>query len=314
VDEELRIVWGDVLAEGTGWIRYLGKEWRCSGGVYAVRVPRSYWEQLLDEMGMTSCRLAATPSDPNDKVIEDSPRLGDADHATFRRVVGKAMYGCSVRPDMSYTVKELARRLASPTVNDWQRMHRLLRYIRGTMNTILELNPGERHGEHGERDEGVLRVYADADWATGPSRRSTTGGAIFWNGVLLTCWSRTQPVVALSTAESELLAMTTGVQEGQFARHLLDELGVKAAVTVYSDSSAARAVVTRRGVGRMKHLAVRDLWLQDQLRDGQISVKCVGSEINPADLFTKSFAGPRFRVLTKLIGMRDDEAPKQTEL
>ncbi len=269
---------------------------------------------------MTSCRPAATPSDPSDKVLEDSPRLGDADHATFRRVVGKAMYGCSVRPDMSYTVKELARRLASPTVNDWQRMHRLLRYIRGTVDTILELNPRApdgRHGEHGGHDEGVLRVYADADWATGPSRRSTTGGAMFWNGVLLTCWSRTQPVVALSTAESELLAMTTGVQEGQFARHLLDELGVKATVTVYSDSSAARAVVARRGVGRMKHLAVRDIWLQSQLRSGAIDVKCVGSEVNPADLFTKSFAGPRFRTLAKLIGMRsadDDAAPKQTDV
>eukprot|EP00972_Heterocapsa_arctica_P093703 13822580-Heterocapsa_arctica.AAC.1 len=83
---------------------------------------------------------------------------------------------------------------------------------------------------------------------------------MFWNGVLLTCWSRTQPVVALSTAEAELLAMTTGVQEGQFARHLLAELSVNAKVTVFSDSSAARAVVARRGVGKMKHLAVRDIW------------------------------------------------------
>eukprot|EP00972_Heterocapsa_arctica_P080374 11844911-Heterocapsa_arctica.AAC.1 len=61
------------------------------------------------------------------------------------------------------------------------------------------------------------------------------------------------------------------VQEGQFVKHVLDELGQATSLKVYSDSSAARAVVARRGVGRMKHIAaVHDPWLQDQLRDGQI--------------------------------------------
>eukprot|EP00972_Heterocapsa_arctica_P046577 6874774-Heterocapsa_arctica.AAC.1 len=96
--------------------------------------------------------------------------------------------------------------------------------------------------------------------------------------------------------------MTTAVQEGQIVKHVLDELGQATSLKVYSDSSAARAVVARRGVGRIKHLAVRDIWLQDQLRDGQIEVKHVGTQDNPADLFTKSFGGPRHRLLTELIG------------
>eukprot|EP00972_Heterocapsa_arctica_P005734 847954-Heterocapsa_arctica.AAC.1 len=53
------------------------------------------------------------------------------------------MYGCSVRPDLSYVVKELARKLAAPTVDYWQRMRQLLRYLRGTMDVVLKLN---RHG------------------------------------------------------------------------------------------------------------------------------------------------------------------------
>eukprot|EP00972_Heterocapsa_arctica_P050163 7377447-Heterocapsa_arctica.AAC.1 len=32
IDKELKIVLGDRLEEGTGWIRYLGKEWGCRGG------------------------------------------------------------------------------------------------------------------------------------------------------------------------------------------------------------------------------------------------------------------------------------------
>eukprot|EP00972_Heterocapsa_arctica_P113435 16437112-Heterocapsa_arctica.AAC.1 len=66
--------------------------------------------------------------------------------------------------------------------------------------------------------------------------------------------------------------MSVAVQEGQFAQHVLEELGEAPGLVVHTDSSAARAIVARRGVGRIKHLAVRELWLQDQLRDGKLSV------------------------------------------
>eukprot|EP00972_Heterocapsa_arctica_P052131 7668762-Heterocapsa_arctica.AAC.1 len=54
-----------------------------------------------------------------------------------------------------------------------------------------------------EKDEVV--AISDASWAGGPSRRSTSGGIIVYLGVILLCYSRTQPVVALSTCEAELL-------------------------------------------------------------------------------------------------------------
>eukprot|EP00972_Heterocapsa_arctica_P001034 145781-Heterocapsa_arctica.AAC.1 len=82
-------------------------------------------------------------------------------------------------------------------------MRRLLRYLRGTTDVVLKLN---QHTLHGEKD--ILSVYADASWASGPSRRSTTGGCIIYWNVLIGTWSR-KPVVALSTAESELIAMAT---------------------------------------------------------------------------------------------------------
>eukprot|EP00972_Heterocapsa_arctica_P102942 15170814-Heterocapsa_arctica.AAC.1 len=43
IDKELKIVWGDRLEEGTGWVQYLGKECRCRNRQYEVRVPTIYW-------------------------------------------------------------------------------------------------------------------------------------------------------------------------------------------------------------------------------------------------------------------------------
>lgn len=54
-----------------------------------------------------------------------------------------------------------------------------------------------------------------------------------------------------------------------------------------TDSSAAKSFVSRRGLGKMRHLEIRDLWLQKEVADGKVKVfKTPGTE-NPADLMTK---------------------------
>eukprot|EP00972_Heterocapsa_arctica_P047346 6984168-Heterocapsa_arctica.AAC.1 len=69
-------------------------------------------------------------------------------------------------------------------------------------------------------------------------------------------WSRTQPTITLSTTKSELMAVRTAVQESHIAQRVLEELGEKPNVLLHFDSSAAKALVARRSVGRLKHLAV----------------------------------------------------------
>ena len=58
-------------------------------------------------------------------------------------------------------------------------------------------------------------------------------------------------------------------------------------VHIGTDSSAAKSFVGRQGLGKMKHLEIRDLWLQQKIRDGRVEVsKILGTE-NPSDLGTK---------------------------
>eukprot|EP00972_Heterocapsa_arctica_P082395 12141660-Heterocapsa_arctica.AAC.1 len=148
-----------------------------------------------------------------------------------------------------------------------KRAKRLLRYVKGTVDLELRLNG------HGSTDPELQRddvdAYADANWGSGATRKSTSGDCLFWRGTLLATWSRTQATITLSTAETELLAMGVAVQEGMFVQYLWDEMingtvidgkkgdGKKVPLQIHSDSSAARAIVARRGVSRLKHLAIR---------------------------------------------------------
>ena len=54
-----------------------------------------------------------------------------------------------------------------------------------------------------------------------------------------------------------------------------------------TDSSAAKSFVSRRGLGKMRHLEIRDLWLQAEVEQGRLEVHKVKGDQNPADLMTK---------------------------
>ena len=103
-------------------------------------------------------------------------------------------------------------------------------------------------------------------------------------------WSTTQGAVALSSAEAEFYAMVDGVIKGKWMVTIARELGfgeMKSKIVIGTDSSAAKSFVARRGMGRMRHIEVRDLWLKEEVRKGMVAVEKVKGSENPADLMTK---------------------------
>ena len=81
-------------------------------------------------------------------------------------------------------------------------------------------------------------------------------------------------------------AVTRAKGLGSLARDL-GFSNISSVVQLGTDSSAAKSFVCRRGLGKMRHLDIRDLWLQKEVADGKLEVsKVLGTE-NPADLMTK---------------------------
>ena len=122
-----------------------------------------------------------------------------------------------------------------------------------------------------------IHVITDANWAAPLDGRSTTGLSVWWDGFLLSHKSRTQSTVAQSTCESELLPLGAGVMEGRFAQTIADELGKQLTLEAFCDSSSAVAITARRGLGRLRHLNVKQLWLQQEVKEKRLVVSRVGS-------------------------------------
>ena len=102
-------------------------------------------------------------------------------------------------------------------------------------------------------------------------------------------WSSTQGAVALSSAEAEFYAMIEAVIRGKGVVSIMTELGFNTndKTALFTDSSAAKSFVSRTGLGKMKHLELRDLWLQREVGLGRVLVYTVEGPRNPADLRIK---------------------------
>ena len=103
-------------------------------------------------------------------------------------------------------------------------------------------------------------------------------------------WSASQCAYALSSAEAEFYAMIEAVTRAKGLISLARELGFEGmsnVVRLGTDSSAAKSFVNRRGLGKMRHLEIRDLWLQKEVNEGKVEVSKVRGDSNPADLMTK---------------------------
>ena len=80
-----------------------------------------------------------------------------------------------------------------------------------------------------------------------------------------------------------------------------DMTGRRSNVRVSTDSSAARGIAMRRGVGKVRHLEVRTLWLQDQVYRGLSQVAKVAGQTNPSDVCTKYLDGRRLQEMLSLL-------------
>ena len=104
---------------------------------------------------------------------------------------------------------------------------------------------------------------------------------------LLKHWSGTQKAVTLSSAEAELGGIVKGVGEGFGLQSLSRDLGLDLSLELHADSSAAVGICQRSGIGRVRHLAVGQLWVQERLRAGDFKLFKICGAYNPADLLTK---------------------------
>ena len=83
------------------------------------------------------------------------------------------------------------------------------------------------------------------------------------------------------------MGIIKGATEGLGLQSVGRDLGLEHSVNIYTDSSAAMGMVARKGMGRVRHIEVGELWIQDAVKAKLLTVNKVKGEDNPAGILTK---------------------------
>jgi hypothetical protein len=217
-----------------------------------------------------------------DDEFEDE-EVDNYDATTFRGLVARINFLSQDCPELQYPAKELSREMCKPKCGSWKRLKKVARFLVKRRRVVWKF---------GWQDEvSIIEAFSDSDWGGSVgSRKSTSGGALMMGRHCIKTWSSTQGAVALSSAEAEFYAMIEAVIRAKWLVTVAVELGwkdLRTEVKVATDSSAAKSFVSRRGLGKMRHIEVRDLWLQEEVLKGNVEVVKVKGTENPADLMTK---------------------------
>lgn len=164
-------------------------------------------EKFVKELGLEGAKAMSTPVASGEKSLdEDIELLTGDDLKKYRSAAARANYIGLDRMDMSYAGKEAARCLANPNRGDAVRRKRVGRYLVNKLR-CEQLFPWQ------EMPCKIL-AYADSDWGGCPkTRKSTSGGVLMFGNCCLSHWSKRQAVIALSSGEAELKALTKGLSE-----------------------------------------------------------------------------------------------------
>ena len=65
------------------------------------------------------------------------------------------------------------------------------------------------------------------------------------------------------------------------------DLGIELNGRLFTDSAAAKGVLSRRGCGKVRHLETPTLWVQKAVQDKRFTLRKVEGKKNPADLGAK---------------------------
>ena len=275
-------------------IEFLGRSIkRLKNGNITMEFSQKFIDDLLrifevtGKVTTTGLKLQAIPEDQKvqcDRVI----------HQKFRSAVGKLLWMAQLRDDLKYPVKELSRSLINPQDQDVKNLVHLLKYVNQTRDFVFVMEPQLPVRNQDGKFPVQISSYSDSDWAgCQKSRKSTSGSLISVFNINLQSTSRTQASIAHSSAESELYAMTQASVESLAIKNFIQEfnspiLSPLISIVIQTDSSAGKSMASRLGISRRsKHIELKYLWIQDEIKEGKLELKKVGTHFNPSDILTK---------------------------
>jgi hypothetical protein len=216
----------------------------------------------------------------------------------YREIVGSLMYAMvSSMPSLAQPLSVVSRYLSKPTVTMCNLVRHICQYVRGNIDHNGILYPSTSSN---------LQVvgYVDAAYGNNTNCKSTSGYCFTLNGSIISWHSKCQPVIAISTAESEYIAATEAAKEAIWFRLFMNELGFPQLTTILYEDNEACILLSKnpQAHNRTKHIQIRFHFIREKVASDEINLKYVSTKAQLADILTKGTPGFHLRPILYKLG------------
>ena len=261
-----------------------------------------YINMILERYGMQNSNPAKTPLSAGTKLVKAEVDDVLTDSTQFQSIVGSQMYAMQgTRPDLAQSIQQISQFSSKPTIAHLKAAKQGLRYLNGTVSEGITYD-----GNKGLR----LEFWSDANWGAEEGRESVSGFVATLAGGAVSYSSKKQSSVALSSTESEYMALLHALKEQIWVIRLLNELGydVKDQNIIYTDNQGAIALAhDPEHHARTKHIDIQYHFVRDCVEDGRTRLEYCCTEDMVADGLTKALGPQRHWKLARMMGMQKFE-------
>ncbi len=269
---------------------YLGMNFLSEDKKVVVTMEK-YVDDVITTMGEDFKGNAKTPAVSELFHVDKSKNLDYKSKKYFHSMVARLLYLAKrVRPDILTTVSFLATRVRQPTLEDMEKLRRLLKYIRGTANRGIELS----------MEPEKLEAFVDASHCVHNEDGKSQSGVIVTIGKgPIFVRSAKQRLVSKSSTEAELIAISDNLPQLLWIRSFMIEqrmLSPSIPITIYEDNQSTIALIKRGrpSAEATRHIGIKHFFISDRCMNGEVNIIYVPTEDQAADYFTKPLVGKAF--------------------
>jgi hypothetical protein len=280
-----------------GSLKYiLGIEVNGDKGGYSLHQSK-YINEILKRFSMEDCKPLHTPAiTPPGIPTEEFP-----DTSKYQQAVGSLNYlATCTRPDISFAISQIARKMHQPTEEDWLAVKRVFHYLQATKHYVLKYS----------NEKLNLLGYSDASYAPeATDRKSVSGFVYLMNGGAI-CWkSKKQSIISLSSMEAEYIALTAAAKECLWLQKLQTDLNIKSLPTIIREDNQATIKTANNIINneRSKHIDVRYHFIREKVNDETIKLEYCPTTDMVADIFTKPLGRVLLEKHVRNLGLDDSK-------
>ena len=223
------------------------------------------------------------------QIVDGIPPLDDATSDFFHATVAKLLFLCKRgRPDIQTAIAFLCTRVQHPTKHDYNKLSRVIKYLRHTKDLVLRLSA---------ENLNIIKWWTDASYGVHHDMRSHTGGVMSMGTGAAYSTSRRQKLNTKSSTEAELVAVDDVLPQALWTKYFMEAQGYGVS-TILNQDNQSTIKLSENGKASSgkgtRHINIRYFFITDRIASKEVAIQYCPTKEMVVDYFTKPLQGELF--------------------